>query len=219
LAISILNLTTVIMEFTSAFISFLIGYYAMKAYRASSSRALLLLYWGFIILGVGIFLRVFTASYIGVVTRLEPGTAITGLINLAALIYSVTQLIAYALFVAAYVFQTKPADKTAVTASAITTVSAAVFPLYRLFFIPSLELIAITMLAFVAVSTFINWRTRKNSESALVFYGFFLMMLSHVFFLFLRVNELLLFVGEITQLAGFICLITMLAKVSRTSAQ
>jgi len=208
------------MELISSFISFLIGYYAMKAYRSSSSRGLLFLYWGFIILGVGTLLRVFTATYVGVITRLEAGTSLSGLINLTALIYSVTQLIAYALFVAAYLFQTRSLnDKTTIVGSAVGSVIAAVFPIYRLFFIPWLELIAITMLAFVTVSTFINWRTRKNNESALVFWGFMLMTLSHVFFLFLPINELFLFVGETTQLAGFICLLTMLAKVSRTSAQ
>jgi hypothetical protein len=215
LAVPLLNLITVIMEFASSFISFIIGYYALKAYRATSVRGLFLLYWGFIILGVGTFLRVFTATYINVMIGHQARAQLVSLINLVALIYSITQLVAYSLFVATYVFQSRPTgEKAAVTGTVVA--AAAVFPIYRLFFIPWLELVAVTMLAFVVVSTFMNWHLRKSSESALVLLGFGLILLSHVFFLFLPLEELLLFVGEVTQLAGFLCLSVMLAKVSRT---
>jgi len=216
LANPLLNLTTIIMEFTSAFISFLIGYYAMKAYRASGSRGLFLLYWGFIILGVGTFLRVFTAAYYSLLYGHEGAAALSRLINLAAVIYSVALLAAYSLFVATYVFQSRlTSQTTTIAGTVVATAAAAVFPVYRLFFIQWLELIAATMLAFITVSTFINWRIRKSSESGLVFFGFALMFLSHLFFLFILLNEILLFVGEVTQLVGFLCLLAMLAKVSR----
>ena len=216
MAVPLLNLITVIMEFASSFISFIIGYYALKAYRATSARGLFLLYWGFIILGVGTFLRVFTATYINVMIGHQARAQLVSLINLVALIYSITQLVAYSLFVVTYVFQSRlTGEKVAVTGTVVAA-AAAVFPIYRLFFIPWLELVAVTMLAFVVVSTFMNWHLRKSSESALVLLGFGLMLLSHVFFLFLPLDELLLFVGEVTQLAGFLCLSVMLAKVSRT---
>jgi len=206
------------MEFVSSFLSFLIGYYALKAYRTSGSKGLFLLYWGFIILGVGTFLRVFTATYISVVSQVyEAPRQWIGLIDLVALIYSVTELVAYSLIVAAYVFQARPPSEKVAVAGAISAATAVVFPIYRLFFIPWLELIAITMLAFVVVSTFMNWHIRKSSESALVFLGFGLMLLSHVFFLFLPLDEMLLLLGQMTELAGFICLSAMLAKVSRTN--
>jgi hypothetical protein len=216
LASPLLNLITVVMEFASSFISFLIGYYALKAYRATSVRGLFLLYWGFIILGVGTFLRVFTAVYFAVMVGVEARAQLVSLINLVALIYSLTQLAAYTLFVATYVFQSRPSGKKVAVAGTLAAAAAAVFPVYRLFFIPWLELVAVTMLAFVVVSTFMNWHLRKSGESALVLSGFMLMLLSHVFFLFLPLQELLLFVGELTQLGGFVCLSVMLAKVSRT---
>jgi hypothetical protein len=216
LAIPLLNLTTVVMECISAFISFLIGYYAMKGYRASSSKGLFLLYWGFIILGVGTFLRVFTATYISILTGHEATAALSRIINMVAMIYSVTQLVAYSLFVATYVFQTRlTSETTTIAGTAVTAAAAAVFPIYRLFFIQWLELIAATMLAFITVSTFINWRIKKSSESGLVFFGFALIFLSHLFFLFIVLAEILLFVGEVTQLVGFLCLLAMLIKVSR----
>ena len=217
MALPLLKLIAVVMEFVSSFLSFLIGYYALKAYRTSGSKGLFLLYWGFIILGVGTFLRVFTATYISVVSQVyEAPRQWLGLINSAALIYSATELVAYSLIVVAYVFQARPPSQKVAVVGAVSASTAVVFPIYRLFFIPWLELIAITMLAFVVVSTFMNWHVRKSSESALVFLGFGLMLLSHVFFLFLPLDEMLLLLGQMTELAGFICLSAMLAKVSRT---
>jgi hypothetical protein len=215
LALPLLNLIAVVMEFIGSFLSLLIGYYALKAHQTSGSRKLFTLYWGFIVLGVGTFLRVFTATYVSLISRVyEAPRQLVGLINLAALIYSITLLVAYSLIMATYVFQTKPMnEKIAVVGTA--SAAAVVFPIYRLFFIPWLELVAITMLAFVVVSTFMNWQVRKSSESALVLSGFGLMLLSHVFFLLLPVNEMFLLLGQMTQLAGFICMSAMLAKVSR----
>lgn len=218
MALPLLNLIVVVMEFVGSFLSFLIGYYALKAYRASGSRRLFTLYWGFLILGVGTFLRVFTATYVSLISRVyEAPRQLVGLINLAALIYSITQLVAYSLIVATYVFQTKPTNEKITVAGTVSAVAAVVFPIYRLFYIPWLELVGITMLAFVVVSTFMNWQVRKSSESALVLSGFGLMLLSHVFFLFLPVDEMFLLLGQITQLAGFICLSAMLAKVKRAN--
>ncbi|HJW98403.1 MAG TPA: hypothetical protein VJ529_04665, partial [Candidatus Bathyarchaeia archaeon] len=88
MALPLLNLIAVVMEFIGSFSSFLIGYYALKAYRASGSRRLFTLYWGFIILGVGTFLRVFTATYVSLISRVyEAPRQLIGLLNMAALIY------------------------------------------------------------------------------------------------------------------------------------
>jgi hypothetical protein len=176
------------------------------------------LYWGFTFLGVGIFLRGFTVTYVEIMVGHEASKQLTRLINLAGLIYSTTQIAAYAFFVADYAFQAmRASSERNALAGAAVAVAAAVFPVYRLFFIPWLELIAISMLSFVTVNAFINWSIRKSSESALVVSGFGLMLLSHVFFLLLPLKETLLFLGQAFQLAGFICLVGMLAKVSRTN--
>jgi hypothetical protein len=218
LASPLLNLIAVIMEFIGSLISFVVGYYALKAYRTSGSRGLFTLYWGFTVLGIGVFLRAFTATYIRLISGVyEAPRQLVGLIDLVALIYSITQLVAYSFIVATYVFQARPQSEKVAVAGSLSVAAAAVFPLYRLFYIPWLELVSITMLAFVVVSTFINWRTRRSSESALVFLGFVLIMLCHVFFLFLVVSEMFLLLGQVTQLAGFICLSAMLAKVSRAN--
>jgi hypothetical protein len=214
----LLGLLVIIMELASSAISFVIGYYAMKAYRVSSSKSLLLLYLGFVILGVGTFLRVITATYIIAVLRVveTPGGALLNLLNLAGSIYTVTQLIAYSLFTTTFILQARTTGQQA--AMTVGSAAGAAVPVYRLFFIPGLELIAMAMLGFIVVQTLINWLLRKSGESALVFLGFSFMLLSHLLFLFMFVNETLLFLGQVTQLAGFACLLMMLAKVSRVHA-
>ena len=41
------------------------------------------------------------------------------------------------------------------------------------------------------------------------------MLLSHLLFLFMIREPMFLFFGQVTQLAGFVCLLGMLARVSR----
>lgn len=201
------------MEFLSSIISFLVGYYAVKSYKMLSAKQLLLLYLGFIILGVGTFLRAFTATYFALVTR-SIEAPLLGLLNFAGSIYTITQLTAYTLFTVTYVFQAKAIGKHTRELAA----AAAVFPIYRLFFTPHLELIAIVMLGFITVHSLNNWLLKQSGTSALVFLGFGLMLLSHLLFLFMILDGTLLFLGEVVQLAGFGCLLAMLVKVSKLNA-
>jgi hypothetical protein len=207
-----------LMEMVSAFISILIGYYASKAYKASSSKGLLFLYLGFIILGLGIFLRTITATYFVLVNRVTDTapSSLVGLSNVAGLVFTVTQLVAYGLFIATYAYQAKGLSQKGIELSGFS--AAAVFPVARLFYIPSLEIIAIVMLGFVALSTLINWLHQKTLNSALVLAGFSLMFFSHILFLFMIFEEGFLFFGQLSQLAGFICLLLMLVKVNKVNA-
>jgi hypothetical protein len=208
-----------IMEMVSAFISALIGYYASKAYRASSARGLHFLYLGFAILGIGIFLRAITAIYLVIANRVVDTVpaSLAGISNVAGIIFTLTQLVAYSLFIATYAFGHLGSDERGAEFGGVT--AAAVFPVARLFYIPTLEVIAIAMLGFVAYSALINWRQRMTSNSALVFSGFGLMCVSHILFLFMILNESFLFYGQLIQLAGFLCMLLMLVRVNRTNAQ
>ncbi len=207
-----------LMEILSSFISILVGYNALKGYKASSAKGLLFLYLGFIILGVGIFLRAITAAYFVLVIRTADvvPSSLAGLSNLAGLVFTLTQLVAYGLFTATYAFQAKGLSQRSVELGGIST--AAIFPVARLFYIPTLEIIAITMLGFIAVSSLLNWLQRRTLNSALVFLGFGFMFFSHILFLFMIFDEVLLFFGQITQLVGFMCLLLMLAKVNKNRA-
>ena len=206
-----------LMEMLSALISIFVGYKASKAYKASSAKGLLFLYLGFMILGLGIFLRTVTATYFVLVIRVTDAvpSSLVGLSNVAGIVFTITQLIAYSLFVATYAYQSKGLDQQSI---GVGGVLAAVFPVARLFYIPALEIVALAMLGFVALSSLINWLHRKTLNSALVFLGFGLMFFSHALFLFIVFNEGFLFFGQISQLVGFIFLLLMLAKVNKANA-
>lgn len=98
---------TLLMESVSALISFIIGYYALKGYRASGSRGLFLLYTAFIVLGIGIFLRLTALTYFAAILGVHEASQsqLLGLVNDTVWIYSVTQLIAYSLFAVTYILQ------------------------------------------------------------------------------------------------------------------
>ena len=214
------GLLTLAMELVSSLISFIVGYYALKGYRASGSRGLFMLYTAFMVLGIGIFLRLIALAYFAIVLRVheESQAQLLGLVNLTVWIYSVTQLIAYSLFAATYVLEARNIGKQSATTVAAVTAAAAVPFSARLFFIPSLELVAIALLGFVTVYASMNWVLKRGNDAALVVSGFGLMMLSHVFFLlevFKKYSVSFLLLGQLTQLAGFVCLLIMLARVSK----
>ena len=204
---ALLALSPLLMEFVSAVISFVIGYYALKGYRVSSEKGLLLLHYGFVVLGVSMVLRVITTFYVIALVRelgsLKP--AVAAALAFASLIYSVAQLIAYGLFTVNYTRQAKTPVQI-----------AAVAPLLLLRYNAYLELVAVVLLGYVAVQSIINLAMKRNTEAFLVTSGFSFMFLSHLFFLFTIVEEALYLTGQLTQLIGFLCLLVMLTRVSTT---
>lgn len=204
------------MDLISSFISILVGYHAFKSYKVSSAKSFLYLYFGFTILGVGIFLRAITVTFFVLVFRIieDIPSSLLSLSNFAGIIFTATHLVAYSLFIATYVIQDGSSGQQDLGVGG--AVAAAVFPVARLFYIPTLELLAITMLGFVVVSSLMNYLHKRSLNSALVFFGFSFMFLSHLFFLFMIFDEFLLFYGQIMRLIGFVCLLIMLARVNRT---
>jgi len=214
------GLVTLVMELVSSLISFIVGYYALKGYRASGSRGLFLLYTGFMVLGIGIFLRLLAVIYFAVILGVYEASRsqLLGLVNLTVWIYSLTQLTAYTLFALTYILQARNIGKQSIAAVAVLAAATVPFSA-RLFFIPSLELVAITLLGFTTAYSSMNLLLKRGTGATLVFAGFGFMMLSHVFFLlevFRNLSTTSLFLGQLTQLAGFVCLLSMLARVSKT---
>lgn len=202
-----------LLEFISAFISFAIGYYALKAYKISSKKELLYLFYGFMILGLGMLVRVVTTAYIIAIKATEPAPHNLRLtIFYATMIYSLTQLVAYSLFTIIYVRQAKE------TSTTTATEAAAIFPLiWNPYITPFIELIAIVLLGYVATQVFMNCLLKRTQTTQLVALGFTFMFFSHLFFLFTGINIAFYMLGQLTQLTGFLFLLVMLAKVSRTT--
>jgi len=143
--------SVLVMELVGGAISFAVGYYALKGYRISSAKGLLLLYFGFLILGISMFLRVITTCYI-IALRVSATSApnLVSVIKFAGLVYTFTQVTSYFLFAVSYAWQTRITEE--------GKVFLAVFPLlYVSFFNPYLELVALVLLGYVATQAFQFW--------------------------------------------------------------
>ncbi len=80
---------------------------------------------------------------------------------------------------------------------------------------PYTEFICVAVMVYVVVQSAINHAFVKTSESLLVFVAFLLMLVSHVMFAMSHVRAMLYLLAHVSQLAGFISMLTMLLKVGR----
>lgn len=192
------------MELVSAIISFLIGYYALKGYKASSERGLLFLHFGFVILGVSMLLRVITTIYVISIYGESP---VRPFIEFARIVYPSIELVAYALFAFTYTYQAKISSELKAVAPAV---------IFLLLYNPLLELLAIVLLAYVLVQSIINSVAKRSSGAMLVSLGFSCMFVGNLFFLFSTDDAPFLYiVGHFINLIGFLCLLIMLMRVSK----
>ncbi|MEM2940379.1 MAG: hypothetical protein QW304_02385 [Thermoproteota archaeon] len=193
----------------SAVISFAIGYYAYKSYKASSVKGLLLLHLGFVILGVSLLLRFVAFSYLAALRLSEPYVqALRSTASLGGLALTFLQLIAYTLFAVSYVPQTKGTEENGKL--------LVILPgFYVVFFNPFLELMALAIIGYVVARALIVFLYKNNSNSLLVLLGFTCFFVSRLFFLFTIFGETLLFLGQMMQLFGFISFLIMLTRVAK----
>ncbi len=79
------------------------------------------------------------------------------------------------------------------------------------------HLILFLLMFFLAVSFYLNYSKQKSLNSALVFAGFYLLMLAQPFFLFgARLSQNYYIMGQAFQVAGFLALFFMLIRVTRS---
>lgn len=73
------------------------------------------------------------------------------------------------------------------------------------------------LLFFLTVNFYLNCRKQKSLNSALVFLGFYLLMMAQPFFLFtVNLNQKFYIVGQTLQAVGFLALFFMLIRVIRS---
>jgi hypothetical protein len=193
-----------------AVISFIISYYAYKSYRVSFVRRLFLLHLGFVLLGVSLLLRFITFGFLIALRISEPFVqALRPTVSLGGLVFSSLRLIAYVLFSVSYTSQ--------IESSRGDEKILAVLPgLYIIFFNPFLELVSLAIIGYVVARALILFIYKTSGNSLLVLLGFACFFISHVFFLFAAVDEILLFLGQMIQLFGFIFFLIMLTRVARS---
>ena len=201
---------SILTEPVCAVISFIIGYYAYKGYRISSARKLFLLHLGFVLLGVSLLLRFITFGFLIALRISEPFVqALRSTVFLGGIVFSSLQLIAYVLFSISYTSKVESFQENG-------KILAILPGLYIIFFNPLLELISLTILGYVLARALILFVYKTEGNSLLVLLGFACFFISHLFFLFATLGEVLIFLGQMIQLFGFIFFLIMLTRVARS---
>jgi len=186
-----------VMQIVDATIAFAIGYYALKSYRLVRERTLFFLHFSFVLLGVGLLID-------GMVTI--PVLAFRGLspiMTISYLLRITSEIVAYALLLFAYLRQTR-------SFMAGTTLSAMVLE-----YNPFLEIVVFFLVAYIAAQAAMNYSVKKERNSLLVLIGFVLLAVSHMFFILPPIIRLFFVIAHVSQLLGFVALLTMLVRVTR----
>jgi len=187
-----------LMQIIDSIIAFGISYYALKGYRLVREKTLFFLHFSFVLLGVGLLID-------GIIT--VPALAFRGLspvTSLSYLIRIIGEIVAYALLLFAYLKQTR-------SFMLGTTLTSMILD-----YNPFLETIVFFLVAYVASQAAMNYTVKKERNSLLVFIGFLLLAMSHMFFILPPIFRLFFVIAHVTQLLGFAALLTMLVRVTRT---
>ncbi len=196
-----------IMQIVESIIAFGVGYYAFKGNRLVKDRTLFFLHFSFILLGVGLLTDGIVSMPIFAFRGLSPIMAMGYFIRIIA------EIIAYSLLLFSYLRQTKSlmADTTLLGTAAYP------FLLFEILqYHPLLEITVFFLIAFIATQTAVNYGVRKDRNSLLVLIAFILLAISHVFFILPPVITVFFVVAHLTQLFGFLALLAMLLRVTRT---
>jgi len=214
-------------ESIAAVISFLITYYAHKAYRLSGQRSLFLLYFGFLLVGVG-FIAQSIALVIGAFlpAGTQNGPALHGIIRLfveavivGSGIHWVLEILGYITIFVAYLYQSRDLNTTSALPS--TNVALQIIPISiaRAIFRPELELILFLLLIFILIQVIVIYLPRRHRSTLYVILGFLFLSLAHLAFLlfsfFPDTAETVYALGHVLQLTGFLLLLAMILGTTR----
>jgi hypothetical protein len=193
------------MQITESIIAFAIGYYALKGYRLIRDRTLFFLHFSFILLGAGLLTDGIVGMPVLAFRGLAPAVMVGYFIRITA------EIIAYGMLLFAYLRQTR-------SFMADTALLAAVpFTLFEFVpYHPLLEVALFFMITFIAAQTAMNYGVRKERNSLLVFIGFVLLAISHIFFILPPILRLFFVIAHLSQLLGFLALLAMLLRVTGT---
>lgn len=210
-----------LMEFIAFIIALTIAFQAFKGYRLTRQRTLLYVQFSFALLSAGLLIDSLT-GFLGILARSLKGVEI--LTQVGYTIYFLAQVLAYGILVYAYVSQTRAMSTTSVSPllvplfgfSTLQISQAPVIkPLSLLEYHPISEIVLLFLVVYIAFQTGINYSATKDRNAFLVFLGFLLLALSHLFFTLMPLGPLFFVFGHVFQLLGFVSLLTMLLRVTR----
>jgi len=193
-------------EVISALISLAVGYYSFTAYRLFREKTLFSLYFSFMLQGAGLLTHgavKITFFLIKEVkgARLPPPLKIP-LISASYTICLLAQIAAYSILFYAYTRKSKWLAQTPLV-------------IFLREYEPISQIFAFFLAALVTAHTAVNYQVRRELNSLLVFSGFLLISLGHFFFFLCPVSMMFFILASISQLAGYLSLLTMLLRVRK----
>ncbi len=199
---------TVASEAIASLLSFLIGYYALRAYKVTELKGMLYLNVGFTLLGAGMLFRALSSIYILTLASRGAAAAARAAIRVTSIAYMAVKLAAYAMLATMYSRQPKASS---VSMSALIfqprrQVAALVYNIY-------LELAAIPVLTYISAQSLMNFLYSRSRESLLVTIGFTLLLASHVLALLIPLAAAFYMLSVLAQLSALVSMLAMLLAV------
>jgi hypothetical protein len=210
------------MEFIAFMIALAIAYQAFKGYRITKERTLHYLQFSFALLSCGLFVDSLT-GFLGMLARVLRFALTLTLLGYST--YFLTQVLAYGILIFAYVSQTRSLVRSGASLGLIPLLGFATLEAERPFrllgplveYHPIPEIVLLFLILYVAVQTGLNYSASKARNALLVFLGFLFLALSHLFFVLVLFSPLFFVIGHTLQLLGFVSLLTMLLRVTKTT--
>ncbi|WP_455285733.1 hypothetical protein [[Eubacterium] cellulosolvens] len=212
-----------LMEFVAFIIALAVAYQAFKGYRLTKQRTLLYVHFSFALLSTGLLIDSL-AGFLGILARTLRGVVAVTLVGYS--IYFLAQVLAYGILIFAYVSQTRTMTVASLSfwitplLGSATPQAAQGLPIKLLGplveYHPLSEIVLLFLVFYITVQTGLNYSATKDRNALLVFLGFLLLALSHLFFILMRFGAVLFVVGHVLQLVGFVSLLAMLLRVTRT---
>lgn len=196
----------------AAIIGFILAYYAFRTHQMTSNKSHFYLYLGFAILSMGLMILSMTSFYTFInykVLCATPEACYTAVFDstldirdFGYWIYYISSVVAYCLFALMYI----PKFKEKLPAFSILFWWAA-FPYFHL--------LSFFIISYVIFRSMINYVTRRNSSSLLVFLTFLFMGIFHVLLLLAPYGKIIYAGAHIILLIGFISLLAVLIRINR----
>lgn len=193
-----------LMYLISAFIGFLISYYAFKLYKVTKKKRHLYLHLSFAILSIGLLILVLTTGYFYINYYVfEQFTAfdeISSVDDFGYWIYYISSLIAYSLLALTYLSEDWKLP-------IMIPVWAKGFPYFHI--------TSFLILSYVIFKNAVNYGIKKNKNAFLVTLGFTLIGGYHFLMFFSFFSRYIYVLAHLSLLLGFMSLLAMLVRVSR----
>ena len=193
-----------LMYLLSAFVGFLISYYAFKLYKVTKKRSHFTLHLSFTILSIGLLVLVLTTAYFYMnyyfykeFTAFDP---ISYVDDFGYWIYYLSSLLANSLLAFTYFSEDWKLP-------ILLPVWATGFPYFHI--------TSFLILSYVVFKNAINYWMRRNKNAFLVTLGFILIACYHFLMFFSFFHRFIYALADLSLLLGFMSLLLMLSRVCR----